>query len=147
MLLPILKEQGIVGLVYTADPNISNELLKVLTMGEDCMRVMKRTQTSDTDAKTYKQKSSGAVTTEERTGAVNLVLLAKRYTALVGGLSVTEIVSMLVGAALSSVLAIGGMHLVPAVCFGLWQAAWCATLYFLSRRSFGRRVRAEDEEN
>ena len=148
MMLPILKEQKIVPLVYTRDPNVTNELLKVLTMGEDSMRVMKRTAERSQEQKVYRRISSGAVTVGDSASAVNMVLLAKKYASFQASLSLTELVSMIVGATLAVVLAVSGMLHVPTLIFALWQVAWCVALGVTSFRNFGRRrTSAEDDED
>jgi hypothetical protein len=148
MLLPILKEQKIVPLIYTRDPNVTNSLVKVLTMGEDLIRVMKQTDSSKGSDKIYRRISSGVVSVGEKSSLINMILIAKRYVDFLSGLSLTELVSMIVGSALAVVLAIGGMIFVPALALALWQAAWCVVLGFISFHSFGgKKKRREDVDD
>ena len=135
MLLPSLREEGIVPLVYTRDPNVSNELLKTLTAGADCMRVMKKLTPRGVEDKLYNRVSAGIVTHGEKINAISTVLLAKKYKKLTDRLAVSELYAMGVGAALALLLSLFGMKGVPTVIFGLWQIAWCVVLRFVSKKA------------
>ncbi len=140
MMLPYLKEQKIVPLIYTRDPNINLELLRILTMGEDVIRVMKKDTPRTAEERTYRHIDAAIVTLGDKSNAINMVLLAKKYTAFQVGLAVTELISMVVGAVLASVMCIGGMvsSSVPgfALWLALWQVAWVVVLAVRSRLSF-----------
>ena len=136
MLLPELKDKKIVPLIYTRDPNITTDLLKVLTLGEDIIRVMKKYVPRSSEEKTYRRIDSGIVTHGDKDSAVNMVLLAKKYAAFQNSLAATELISMIVGAALAVVLAIGNMFYLPATMLSLWQIVWCAVLYVRSKKIF-----------
>ncbi|MBQ2686259.1 MAG: hypothetical protein IJF55_00820, partial [Clostridia bacterium] len=114
MLLPELKDKKIVPLVYTRDPNIDTELLRVLTLGEDIIRVMKKYVPRTAEEKTYRRVDSGIVTHGNKDNAINMVLIAKKYATLQSSLAATELISMIVGAVLAVVLAIGDMFVLPA---------------------------------
>ena len=136
MLLPFLKEQKIIPLIYTRDPNISNELLKILTLGDDAMRVMRRGRPASLETKTYRHLSSPLVTLGNKENAINMLLLSRRYTAFQSTLAVTELISTAVGAALAVLLSLGGMISAASgiVCgLSLWQIGWCVVLYVRSR--------------
>ena len=145
MLLPELKDKKIVPLIYTRDPNITGELLKVLTLGEDLIRVMKKYVPRTAEEKTYRRIDSGIVTHADKNSAINMVLLAKKYASFQSSLEATELISMIVGAVLAVVLAIGDMFVLPATLLALWQVVWCAVLYVRSKLTFQRR--REREEN
>ncbi len=140
MILPYLKEQGIVPLVYTRDPNINNELLKTITMGEDVIRVMKKDGARTTEEKTYRQLSSNVVTLGDRGNIINIAFIARKYAAFQSSQSVVELISMIVGAALAALVAIGGMIDAAAMALvgglALWQVAWCVVLFVRSRLAF-----------
>ena len=146
MLLPDLKEKKIVPLVYTRDPNITADLVKVLTLGEDIIRVMKKYVPRTSEEKTYRRIDSGIVTHGDKNNAINMVLLAKKYSIFQDSLSATELISMIVGAVLAVVLAIGDMFILPATLLSLWQIVWCAVLYVRSKLTFQRR-RDREEDN
>ncbi len=140
MILPYLKEQGIVPLIYTRDPNVNNDLIKTLTMGDDVIRVMKKDGGKTTEEKTYRHLSSSIVTLSDRTTVVSIAQIARKYTAHQANLSVTELISMIVGAALAALVAVGGM--IDATAMGLvlglsvWQTAWCIALEIRCRIAF-----------
>ena len=138
MLLPELKARKIVPLVYSSDPNITCELLRVLTLGEDNIRVMRTYQALGED-KIYRRVSSGAVTVGEKTGIVNLLLLAHKYTVFQSSFAVSELISMIVGAMLAVVLSfafISDISRIPGFALAVWQIAWCGVLYVRSKMTF-----------
>ena len=145
MLLPDLKEKKIVPLIYTRDPNITTDLLKVLTLGEDVIRVMKKYVPHSAEDKTYRCIDSGMVTHGNKDNAINMVLMAKKYANFQYSLATTELMSMIVGAVLAVVLAIGGMLVIPATLLSIWQLSWCAVLYFRSKLTFQSPPEADDE--
>ena len=136
MLLPSLKDEGIVPLIYTRDPNVSNELLRTLTAGSDCMRVVKKLTPYAADDKLYRRISSGVVTYGDKINAINVILLAKKHKKFASRLNASELYAMGAGTALAVVLALLGMFVVPSAVFGLWQLAWCAVLYIAGKRTF-----------
>lgn len=144
MLLPDLKEKKIVPLIYTRDPNITVDLLRVLTLGEDIIRVMKKYVPRAAEEKTYRRIDSGIVTHGNKDNAINTVLLAKRYATFQSSLAATELISMIVGAVLAVVLAIGDMFVLPATLLALWQVVWCAVLYVRSKLTFQYRPDREE---
>ena len=136
MLLPTLEDEGITPLVYTRDPNITNELISTLTAGADKIRVLKLQSSPFTDDIVYRKISAGMVTTGDKNNAINMILLSKRYSRLQSRLAVTELLSMTVGGVLAVVLSIGGMLLVPSFALAAWHAAWCGVLHFISIKTF-----------
>lgn len=136
MLLPSLEDEGIVPLVYTRDPLITNELISTLTAGADKIRVVKLQSSPYTDDIVYRKISAGMVTHGDKNNAINMILLSKRYARLQSRLSVTELLAMAVGGVLAIVLSLGGMSLVPSFALALWQAAWCGVLHFISVKTF-----------
>ena len=144
MLLPDLKEKKIVPLIYTRDPNITVDLLKVLTLGEDVIRVMKKHVPRTAEEKTYRRIDSGIVTHGNKDNAINMVLLSKKYASFQASLAATELISMIVGAVLAVVLPIGDMFVIPATLLALWQIVWCAVLYVRSKLTFQHRHEREE---
>ena len=145
MLLPDLKDKKIVPLIYTRDPNITGDLLKVLTLGEDIIRVMKKYVPRTAEEKTYRRIDSGIVTHADKNSAINMILLAKKYSIFQSSLAATELISMIVGAILAAVLAIGDMFSLPATLLALWQVVWCAVLYVRSKLTFQQKREKETE--
>ena len=146
MLLPELKEKKIVPLIYTRDPNITGELVKMLTLGEDIIRVMKKYVPKTEEENTYRHIDSGLVTYGDKLNAINMVLLAKKYTELQSRLAVTELVTMIIGAALAAIISVGEISVVPESAFVLWQLIWCLVLLIRSKLTLkGNSVRYDDE--
>lgn len=139
MLLPVLEDYGITPLVYTRDPNVTDELIKILTAGNDKIRVLKQYNADSADSALYRKISAGAVTLGDKNNAINMILLAKRYAALQSRFAITELLSMGVGAALALLLTIGGMAMVPSFALAAWHIIWCGAIHFISRKSFRRK--------
>lgn len=149
MLLPELKKKKITPLIYTRDPNVDCELLRMLTLGDDIIRVVKLEDSED-ESKVYRRLSSGIVSLGERADVVNTVILSKRYTALQSVLAKTELVSALIGALFSTVFSIvlaGRLSELPVTVIALWQAIWGVTLYVSSRTSFRIKRSIKDKDN
>jgi len=141
--LPDLKSNKLVALVYTEDPNISNELLLALNGGEDSIRIMKKCMLKPREEKTYKRISAGMVTSGNKLDAVSAVLLAKKYVRLMKMLSVAELVVMALGCLLASLLAIFGALGIASLALVGWQVLWCLALYVVSLKSFS--IKKKDE--
>ena len=136
MTLPSLKAEKIVPLIVTRDPNITNELVKTLTMGTDSIRVFKRTDlVSDVD-NIEQRASAGIVGVGEKPGVLNAMLLCKKSAALSSRLALTELMALGVGAALGIALSLGGMTQAPTVALGMWQLLWCVGVGLLSYREY-----------
>ena len=146
MLLPILKEEGITLLVYTRDPNITNQLVLLLTMGDEQIRVMKKMTLPATEKKVYRRISALSVTHGGKDESVNMILYSKKYASLLSVFSVMELVSMIVGAVLGIAFSVLGMFSVPPVMLSLWQLAWCVVTYVLTFRVFGLKKKNTSEE-
>ena len=136
MLLPHLKQQNIVPLIYTRDPNITGELLRVLTSGEDLIRVMKKNVAKTTEDRIYPRLNVGLATLGSKSCAVNMILLAKKYVSFQKNLAVTEIVAMVTGAFIALAFALTGSITMPIALLGCLQLAWCLYLYVRSRCIF-----------
>ena len=144
MLLPHLKATGVVPLIYTRDPNITNDLLKMLTMGEDLIRVMKKHIPRTTEEKTYRRISAGVATLGDKSNAINMVLLANKYVRMQNKLSTTELISAVVGMVLAIVVSMTGFVAMPAIVYAIWQFAFCVYLYCVSKRAF--RISKKDKD-
>lgn len=146
MLLPSLKAAGIVPLIYTRDPNLTVEFFKMLTFGDDIIRVMKKHTLPSTEDKVYRRVSAGIVTLGGKLDAVNMVLHAKKYTAHQSAMAVGELIAMLAGAALAVIFAFTGSVSVPMLAIGALQLAWCAYLYVRTYHTF-KHKNAKDKDN
>lgn len=136
MILPSLRVEKIVPLIVTRDPNITNELIKTLTMGIDSIRVLKKTDTAPRTEIIERTASAGLVGIGERAGALHAMLLCKKSAAFSSRLALTEIMALAVGAALGVALSLGGMIKAPTAALGLWQLLWCVGVGFLSYREY-----------
>ena len=136
MLLPLLKEAGIVTLVYTRDPNVNNELVHKLTTGEDIIRVMHKKVPLSEDRKIYPRISAGIVTLGDKTNAINMLLLSKKYVKFQKTLRSTATVAAATGGAAAVLLSLFGMAGAPSLFFAVWQAVWIGVLVFLTRSAF-----------
>lgn len=145
MLLPSLKKAGIVPLIYTRDPNLTVEFFKMLTLGEDIIRVMKKHTLPAAEEKVYRRVSAGIVTLGDKQNAVNMVLLAKKYTAFQSALSTCELIAMLAGTVVAVMFAVTGSLALPMSAMGLLQLAWCGYLYLRSHRILKDKSVKEDD--
>ena len=136
MLLPTLKDKGVVPLVYTRDPNISNELLHTLTAGSDCMRVMKKHTLDSEQDVLYRSVSAGIVTYGDKINAINVILLTKKYKKFGAYIANLELYAMGAGAVLGILLSLFGIINVPSVILGLWQCLWCVVLSIAGKNTF-----------
>lgn len=136
MILPTLREERIVPLVYTRDPNVSTELFKTLTAGTNDIRILKKNTLPNLSFSPAKV-SAGMVIEGEKDNLVNLVLLSKRYARFHTAVKITERSSMIAALAIGALLSLGGM-ISPATLpiLGIWQFGWCVALQVLSKKSF-----------
>ena len=137
MLLPTLKKEGIVPLIYTGDPNVSNELLKVLSAGADCMRVVKRLSPAPEDEKLYSRVSAGVVTYGDKINAIDVLLLTKKYKRFIKLISRLEIYGLALGTVLGCVLAFSSLS-VPVCFMALWQLILSSVLRVSAARCFSK---------
>ena len=144
MILPELKENKIIPLIYTRDPNITGELVKMLTLGEDIIRVMKKYIPRTTEERTYRHVDSGLVTYGDKTNAINMVLLAKKYVSLQSGFAVAELVALLLGATFGVVLSLANIFTVPETALAMWQVVWCLAFFIRSKLSLNGRSHKND---
>ena len=149
MLLPVLYDEGIVPLIYTRDPNITESFVRMLTAGSDRIRILKKTSASDSENTVYRKISSGMVSLGDKTSLINTILMTKKHAKLQKKIKLWEICLMCAGAAFGVVLSVLGLNDYPiALC--AWQAAFCAALHIVSKKTFsfvqGRADNGIDEE-
>ncbi len=141
-LLPALREERIVPLVYTSDPNISNELLKTLTVGGDCMRVMRRVTPQKDAGRVYPRLSATAVTSGDKISAIKLILTARKYKRFVNKCERAGIIAMASGTALAAILSVTGIiGVIPTLLLGAIQLVSAGVLWFFSKRKFHKGIR------
>jgi len=145
MLLPVLYDEGIVPLVYTRDPNITEGFIKMLTAGSDKIRILRKYDSPEYDYATYRSISAGVVSLGDKISAINTILIAKKYGRFQEKLRFFELGAMASGALLSVIISIIGAWMAPPVIFGALQAALALALHIISKRRFSF-IRSPDEE-
>ncbi len=136
MLLPPLSDEGVKILVYTSDPNITGELIKSLTAGSDNIRIMRKYLSTPHANVVYREVSAGMVTFGEKTNAINMIFLAKRYSKIASLIETAELVAMTAGGVIAILLSVCGVLTLPSLVLAAWQAVWCGALHILSSRVF-----------
>ena len=148
MILPLLKKEGVVPLIYTRDPNINNELLKLLTAGTDSMRVMKLlTPVSSSESEKSRGESATIVTAGDKMDVASIVLHAKKHKRFSDRLRSTELYASVVGSAFAALLAFAGMLSVPTFIFAVWQLSWCFVMRIASKRSLAPEKQRKNKAN
>lgn len=135
MLLPSLREAGIVPLVYTRDPNISNELLSSLTLGGK-IRVMKKYNLIADDLSSYSRLDAGLVTLRDKTAAINMLLLSKKYVRFQERMETLATLANVTGVVLAAALSLFVTPLLPSLFLGLWHGVWIAVIAIAAFGSF-----------
>jgi hypothetical protein len=97
-------ENGVTPLIYTRDPNITNELVDFLVGGKCAIRVMKKKSVLPESRTVYKSLSSGIVTVGDKSDAVSALMSAKSYAALQSEIRIFELVVSLLGAVVAAAL-------------------------------------------
>ena len=144
MILPELREQGITPLVYTRDPNISDELLRNLSAGADFMRVC-RVYTPAKEEKVYSRVSAGMITYGDKIDAASTVLLAKKFRKFSLGAHFAELCSIIIGIILGILLAIVGMKGAATLIAAVWQIVWFMLVRSISYRVFLRENKKDED--
>ena len=146
MTLPALREAGITPLVYTRDPNVSNELLSTLTAGADDMRVLKLYAPLK-DEKVYGRVSAGMVTYGDKLDAASMIILSKKYNSFSLHVKFAELCAAGIGLLLALVLSIIGFSSRSTVLVAtLWQVAMCIAMRILSKVIFLKDAKKKNEE-
>ena len=128
-----LRKNGIVPLVYTRDPNVNNELMKALTIGQGGIRVLKQQDVPLATEESVLNCSAGIVTFKDKMSAIKTVLLAKRYSTLQGAINVLSYVLMAVGLCASVVLTF--LRIVsPSLVLAVWHLIGYFALGIIGKR-------------
>ena len=145
MILPSLRESGITPLVYTRDPNVSNDLLAILTAGTGDMRVMKL-YTPVKEEKVYGRISAGMVTYGDRLDAASMIVLSKKYKNFSMHLRYAELCASAVGIILSVALSIIGFGRVTVLIASIWQILMCGVMRAFSKAFFLNDAKKKDDD-
>jgi hypothetical protein len=144
-ILSEMKDNGMIPLVYTRDFNINNELMSLLTGGDDIIRV-KREYDTPKEKRVFGKIKSSMVTFGGKTEALSLLLTAKKYVHFKGLISVIELASCLTGAALAAAISLCNMTAaLPVAALVLWQIGWSIAFRIMSKKNFN--PRKKDKKN
>lgn len=143
MLLPTIREEGVIPLIYTRDPNISNELLNMLTASTDVMRVV-RMYRPIPEEKVYGRVSADMITYGDKLDATSMVLLSKKYKKFSDLMQFAQICSSGIGALLALVLSLIGINVFTPLIAVIWQIVWCFGIRVMSKMNF---LKSESEKN
>ncbi len=150
MLIPSLKDEGIIPLIYTRDPNINNELLRSLTAGIGVIRALKKYTTPARDTSQPKV-SAGMVSNGDKASLINLITLSKRYVKFAGFIKLFERAALAAGALIAVIIALLDKTNIPSLPILIWQMACSAALMASSLKFFGvprvKRKKKEKEIN
>ena len=137
--VPSLRDAGIIPLIYTRDPNVSNELLTTLSAGSDTtMRVVKLYDTV-TEESHQNRTSARMITYGDRLDAAEMVVLAKKYHKFSLYLNFVELCSSFIGICLAIGLSLiafmaGGAITIPMA--ALWHVIIYTVIRMLSKAVF-----------
>ena len=145
MILPSLREAGITPLVYTRDPNVSNELLASLTAGADNMRILKQYSPLK-EQKVYSRVSASMVTYGDKLDAASMIVLSKKYKAFSLHIKFAELCAAGIGVILALALSLIGFSRVTLLIASLWQILMCLAIRTLSNNVFLKDAKKKNEE-
>ena len=146
-ILPALKEHGIIPLIYTRDPNVTNELLDTLTAGADCMRVVKVYKPIPAEEKIYPRVSARMVTYGDKLNTISMLLLSRKYKKFSERISFIEKCATAVGLMLAVMLCVFGLNSASVIVSVIWQIVLCAVLQYMSYNTFLKEHRRKNDED
>lgn len=143
-LLPEFSSEKIVSLIYTKDFNITNELMRHLCGGGDCVRVMKSELFAPAPAA---EKAGVGLAAKDKSGALSLILLCHRYAKLEKTLLSAFWFVLGSGVFFGAMLSVFGLlFAVPSCLYGLWQLAAVIAIGVYAYRSLCAPKRKEAKE-
>ncbi len=145
MIIPSLRDAGIIPLVYTRDPNISAELLSTLTAGIGNMRVVKLYNTQD-ENNVEARADARMVTYGDKLDAASMIVLAKKNRKLDLHMRYTELCAMGFGVAMAVGLSIFGLGSFTPVVAALWQLLSCVILRLVTKSTFLREPKKKERD-
>ena len=146
MMIPALRDAGIIPLVYTRDPNISSELLATLTAGNGEMRVMKIYKTVEEADSVESRANVRMVTYGDRLDAANMIVLAKKNHRFNLHVKFAEIVAMILGVTIAVALSIVGLDKYTLLIAALWQIISCFAVNLIAKSGFLSEGKKKDED-
>jgi len=136
MILPELRDLGIIPLIYTRDPNISSELLDSLSAGLDKMRIVRLYNLAPTSENVLRRVSAKMVTYGDRIDAASMIVLSKKYRKFSAMMQFIELCSMVLGVIIALVLSFINLRVSTVLVVSLWHIIWCQFLQIFSRVTF-----------
>lgn len=137
MLSSFAKEK-IISLVYTRDPNVTNELMRYLAADRDLIRVI-RDDTAEPDFGSQERMSVGLVSTEDKAAAVSLLLLCRRYVKMQKNLLRALWFVLGAGAFLGTMLSLFGLLSLPSAVYGIFQIALVGAMAFYTFKRLSKK--------
>ena len=141
--IPSLRDAGIIPLIYTRDPNVSNELLATLTGGT--MRVVKLYNPVN-EVLSENRTSARMITYGDRLDAASMVVLAKKYHRFSLYAKFAEVASSIIAILLAIGLSLIGTLKFTIIFASLWHIASCAIVKLLSKAVFLRESKKKSAE-
>ena len=134
MLSSFVKEK-IVSLVYTRDPNVTNELMRYLAADQDLIRVMREETAGDGDV--CERASVGLVASEDKASAISLLLLCRRYVKVQKNLAHALWLVLGAGAFFGAMLSLFGILSIPSVAYGIWHLVLVSAMALYAFEALG----------
>lgn len=147
-IIPSLRDAGIIPLVYTRDPNVSDELLSTLTAGNVTMRVVKLYASAEEEV-LQGRTSARMITYGDRLDAAGMVVLAKKYHKFSLYLRFTELCAAFIGVALAiglSFIAFMGHGEISIPIAALWHIIAYTAVRLLSKAVFLKDSKKKDDD-
>ena len=146
MIIPALRDAGIIPLIYTRDPNVSPELLSTLTVGGADMRVVKLYSLDDEAAAVESRADAKMITYGDRLDAAGMIVLAKKGHSLSLHARFAELCAMGFGVVMAIGLSIFGLGGFTPIVASLWQILSCVAIRLIAKSVFLRENKKKDED-
>ena len=143
--IPSLRDAGIVPLVYTRDPNVSNELLATLTAGNVTMRAVKLYNPVNEEL-SESRTSARMITYGDRLDAASMIVLAKKYHKFSLYLKFAELSAAIIGVLLAIGLSFIGLVKFTVMFAALWHIITCTVIRLLSKAVFLKDSKSKNAE-
>ena len=143
--IPSLRDAGIIPLVYTRDPNVSNELLATLTAGNATVRVVKLYNPVP-EEHSESRTSARMVTYGDRLDAASMVVLAKKYHKFSLYLKFAELSAAIIGVLLAIGLSFIGLVKFTVMFAALWHIITCTVIRLISKAVFLKESKSKSAE-
>ena len=146
MMIPAMRDAGIIPLIYTRDPNISNELLSTLTAGGADMRVVKLYSLDEEATVVESRAQAKMITYGDKLDAAGMIVLAKKSHKLSLHVRFAELCAMGFGVVMAVGLSIFGLGAFTPLVAALWQILSCFIMRLITKSVFLRENKKKDEE-